>query len=98
MTGICHVFQMWRDRDVDAVNSVQTSAVSSPWLPVAELSLLCLALGAILHHHLGLIAAGSAALPLALHFGLKSNQAAWLLSKLHYAVVWLMVITTVGQS
>jgi hypothetical protein len=98
MTGICHVFQIWRDRDVDRTNAVRTSAVVSSWLTVVELALLCSALGALLFVHLGLAAALTAAAPLALHFGLRSNQAAWLLSKLYYAVVWLVVLARLGAT
>ena len=32
MTSICHVFQIRRDRRVDEVNRVNTSAVAAPWL------------------------------------------------------------------
>ena len=84
MTSICHVFQIIRDRDADDVNHVNTSAVAAAWLPVAQLTLCCAVMGAALAYHLPPIVAASAAVPLLLARIIKSNQVAWLISKLHY--------------
>jgi hypothetical protein len=96
MTSICHVFQVTRDRPVDDVNGLRTSAVASPWLPSVELALCCAVMGAILGYHLGPVAALSAASPLLLRSAMSSNQIAWLLSKSYYGLMWVLVLGAVS--
>jgi hypothetical protein len=91
MTSICHVFQISRDRKVDAVNGVRTSAGGSSWLPVLQMAASGVAMAALLYAQLGAVAAATAAIPLVLRWTLP-NQAAWLLSKAYYAVIWLVVL------
>ena len=95
MTSICHVFQITRDRSVDHANRVRTSAVAVPWLPTVQLAIGCLAMGIILVSVLGPAAAASAAVPLVLRFLVRSNQAAWLLSKAYYGAIWLLVLRAI---
>lgn len=95
MTSICHVFQITRDLPFDVVNQIRTSAVAVPWLPLAQLAAGCLAMGFLLNDLLGPAAALSAAVPILLRFALRSNQAAWLLSKAYYGLIWLWVLGTV---
>jgi 4-hydroxybenzoate polyprenyltransferase len=92
MTSICHVFQITRDRPVDDVNHVRTSAVAARWLPGVQLAAACAAMGLVLGDLLGPLAAASAAMPLVLRVLLRSNQAAWLLSKAYYGTVWLLAL------
>jgi hypothetical protein len=92
MTGVCHVFQMRRDRAVDARNGVRTSAVAKPWLPAIELALCCFAMALVLYRMLGLVAAATAAVPFVTFHMMRSNQNAWLLAKASFAVVWLLVL------
>ena len=94
MTSICHVFQIRRDRHVDEVNRVNTSAVAAPWLATTQMAIACIAMGLILGYHLGPFGAASAATPLVLHLTMK-NWLAWMLSKAYYAVVWLLVLGAV---
>ena len=91
MTSICHVFQITRDTDVDRLNRVRTSSVTSRWFPEVELVLLCVAMAAILWSVLGPVAAVTAAVPLVLRHSLP-NQTAWLLSKAYYGLIWLVVL------
>ncbi len=95
MTSICHVFQITRDRPVDDANRVRTSAVAIPWLPTMQLAVGCLAMGLILAPILGPAAAATAAVPLVLRFAVRSNQAAWLLSKTYYGAIWLLVLRAI---
>jgi 4-hydroxybenzoate polyprenyltransferase len=95
MTSICHVFQITRDRRIDDVNHIRTSAVAAPWLPAVHLAIGCLAMGLVLGDLLGPAAAATAATPLLLRLVLRSNQAAWLLSKAYYAVIWLLALGVV---
>ena len=92
MTGITHVFQITRDRDVDTVNAVRTSAVASRVLPSVELALACAGLALCLRPVLGDLAALSALAPLVLHRYLRSNQDAWLLSKGYLGLMWLLLL------
>jgi hypothetical protein len=96
MTSICHVFQITRDRPFDDVNRIRTSAVVAPWLPVAQLAIGCLAMGLVLGYLLGPAVGLTAATPLVLRLLLRSNQAAWLLSKAYYAAIWLLALGAVG--
>jgi 4-hydroxybenzoate polyprenyltransferase len=95
MTSICHVFQITRDRPIDDVNRVRTSAVAASWLPAVQLTLACAAMAFVLGDLLGPVAAVSAVIPLLLRLGLRSNQAAWMLSKVYYGTVWLLAIGAV---
>ena len=95
MTSICHVFQITRDLPFDIVNHIRTSAVAVRWLPLAQLAAACLVMGFLLYDLLGPAAALSAAVPILLRFALRSNQAAWLLSKAYYGVIWLSVLGAV---
>jgi hypothetical protein len=95
MTSICHVFQITRDLPFDVVSQIRTSAVAVRWLPLAQLAGGCLVMGFLLLDLLGPGAALSAAVPLLLRLTLRSNQAAWLLSKAYYAAIWLGVLGAV---
>lgn len=92
MTSICHVFQITRDRPADVANRVRTSAVAVAWLPTVQLAVACLAMALILLPLLGPAAAASAVVPLVLRFTMRSNQAAWLVSKVYYGAIWLMAL------
>lgn len=96
MTSICHIFQITRDRSIDDVNRIRTSAVAASWLPGAQLAIACGAMGLVLGDLLGPAAAATAATPLVLRLALRSNQTAWLLSKAYYAVIWLVALGTVS--
>jgi hypothetical protein len=95
MTSICHVFQITRDLPFDVVNQIRTSAVAVRWLPLAQLAGGCLVMGFLLRDLLGPGAALSAAVPIVMRFALRSNQAAWLLSKAYYGAIWLSVLGAV---
>ena len=94
MTSIAHVFQITRDRDVDVVNAIRTSAVALPWLPTAQMAAACAGMAAHIGLQLGVWAGASALVPLVLYLALASNQVAWLAAKLYYGVVWLLVLTS----
>lgn len=98
MTSICHVFQITRDLPFDHANRVRTSAVAVRWLPLAQLAAGCLAMAILLGDLLGPAAAASAAVPLLLRVALRSNQAAWLLSKAYYGLIWLWVLEAIHGS
>ena len=95
MTSICHIFQITRDQPFDIVNRIRTSAVAVPWLPIAQLAASCLLMGLLLYALLGPAAALSAAVPILLRLTLRSNQAAWMLSKAYYGLIWLAVLGAV---
>lgn len=95
MTAVCHVFQITRDREIDASNQIRTSAVASSWLPEVELAVLCAVMGAILFRPLGLLGGLSAAVPLGLRLKSPSNQWAWVLSKVYFSVVWLALLVQI---
>ncbi|PYQ07797.1 MAG: hypothetical protein DMF82_02925 [Acidobacteria bacterium] len=95
MTSICHVFQITRDLPFDVVNHIRTSAVAVRWLPLAQLAAGCLVMGFLLHDLLGPVAALSAAVPILLRLTLRSNQAAWMMSKAYYGLIWLCVLGAV---
>jgi len=95
MTSICHVFQITRDLPFDIVNHIRTSAVALPWLPIAQLAAGCLVMGGLLGDLLGPAVALSAAVPIVLRLTLRSNQVAWMLSKVYYGLVWLAVLGAV---
>lgn len=92
MTGVAHVFQITRDRDVDRRNEVRTSAVARPWLPTVQMSVACVALGACLGALLGPVAGASAAIPFVLYAGLPSNQSAWMLARAWFAIAWVALL------
>jgi hypothetical protein len=96
MTSICHIFQITRDRNVDEINRIRTSAVAASWLPYAQLAAGCAAMGLVLGDLLGPVAALSAGAPLLLRLVLRSNQAAWMLSKAYYGAIWLIALGVVG--
>ena len=95
MTSICHVFQITRDLPFDIVNHIRTSAVALRWLPLAQLAAGCLVMGVLLGNLLGPAAGLSAAVPIVLRLTLRSNQAAWMLSKAYYGLIWLWVLGAV---
>jgi len=95
MTSICHVFQITRDLPFDVVNRIRTSAVAVRWLPLAQLAGGCLVMGLLLGDLLGPGVILSAAVPLLARLTLRSNQAAWLLSKAYYGAIWLWVLGVV---
>lgn len=96
MTGIAHVFQITRDRDVDRRNDVRTSAVARPWLPTLQMAGTCAALAACLLVRFGPVAAASAAIPLLLYVGVPSNQLAWMLARAYFAVAWVALLRDVA--
>jgi len=95
MTSICHVFQITRDREVDGGNGIRTSAAAGRWVAETQMAAACAVMAWLLHGLLGPLAAASAVLPLVVRRVLRSNQAAWLLSKAYYAVIWLLVLVVV---
>lgn len=95
MTAVCHVFQITRDREIDDSNRIRTSAVAASWLPNVQLALLCAAMGVLLFDALGVLGGLSAAVPLVLRYGSRTNQWAWILSKAYFAVVWLVLLVQV---
>jgi 4-hydroxybenzoate polyprenyltransferase len=95
MTMVAHVFQIMRDRHVDALTSVRTSAVAYGWLPTLHMAGACAGLAACIATDLGPWAGISAGIPLLLHKTLRSNQAAWLAAKAYFGVVWIMLLCAV---
>jgi hypothetical protein len=52
-------------------------------------------MGVLLGNLLGPAAGLSAAVPIGLRLTLRSNQAAWMLSKAYYGLIWLWVLGAV---
>lgn len=92
MTGITHIFQITRDRGVDAVNGIRTSAVAGLWLPPTQLAIASAVMGVCLGIHLGPWVGASAAVPFLLYVFLASNQTGWLLAKAYYGLVWIVLL------
>lgn len=92
MTMITHTFQIVRDRRVDALTSVRTSAVAYDWLPMLFIASACAGLAACLAENLGPWGGISACIPLLLFKALRSNQAAWLAAKFYFGVVWVLLL------
>jgi len=98
MTGICHLFQALDDREPDAENGIETTAVRSAALLRNVLVALTLCLFASLYGSLGLAGALTAVLPLAIFFVVADAGVGWLLTKAYFAVVWLWLLGSSGAA
>lgn len=92
MTAVCHLFQALDDREPDAANGIETTAVRSATLARDVLLVLTLLLAATVWAPLGPLGAVSAGVPLAIFFVVRNAGAGWLLTKAYFAVVWLLVL------
>ena len=92
MTAVCHLYQALGDRSADAQNRINTTAVFSSNVSAAVLFVLCAMVGVMLSGPLGNIVALSALVPFALFFALRNTHLGWMLTKVYYGVVWLMVL------
>jgi 4-hydroxybenzoate polyprenyltransferase len=92
MTAVCHLFQALGDRSADAQNRITTTAVFSSNASAAVLFVLCAMVGVMLRGPLGSFLALSAFIPLALFFLLRNTHVGWMLTKVYYGVVWLLVL------
>jgi 4-hydroxybenzoate polyprenyltransferase len=93
MTAVCHIFQALGDREVDANNRVQTTAVFSPSLTTGALGIVCGVLYLVLLPSLGALWSLSAFLPLATMLGLGgTGAAAWMLSRIYFGLALLAVL------
>jgi hypothetical protein len=91
LTVLMHAFQMQVDVEVDARNSVRTSAVVTR-RPLAILALACALVGGVLFGLHGAGLALTAGVPLAAHAVLRSPQAAWACSRAYAALVLLVAL------
>ena len=98
MTAICHLFQVVDDRDADAANGIQTTAVRSAALPRAVIVVLTAALVAAVLGPLGPLGACTALTPLAIFFLVRDAGAGWLLTKAYFAAMWLAVLGHAGAA
>jgi 4-hydroxybenzoate polyprenyltransferase len=96
MTAICHVFQVLDDREPDAANGIQTTAVRSRTLSRDVLAACTLALIATVVPYVGLVGALTAAIPLAIFFAVDDAGRGWLLTKAYFAVMWLALLRSAG--
>jgi hypothetical protein len=92
MTSIAHVFQITRDRHVDELNAIRTSAVARPWLPRVQMALTCAAMGACIASELGPLVGLTAAIPFLFYVTLRSNQVAWMAARIYFGVIWTAVL------
>jgi 4-hydroxybenzoate polyprenyltransferase len=92
MTAICHLYQALGDRSADAQNRITTTAVFSSTASAAVLFVLSAMIGAMLHGPLGTMMALTALVPFALFFLLRNFHLGWMLTKVYFGVVWLMVL------
>jgi len=93
MTAIAHVFQVLEDRDVDAENGINTTAVLSLPATTLVLALLCATLASLLARELGWGWAATGLIPLALHLGFRPGAPAWLGSR---GCFGLMLVAVLG--
>jgi 4-hydroxybenzoate polyprenyltransferase len=98
MTGVCHLFQALDDRDPDAQNGIQTTAVRSASLSRNVLVALTLCLVASLYASIGVAAALTAVVPLAIFFAVADAGIGWLFTKAYFAVVWLWFLGAHGAA
>lgn len=96
MTGICHLFQVLDDREPDAANGIQTTAVRSAALSRNVLVMLSLLLFLTLHGPLGLAGAVTALTPLAIFFAVDDAGMGWLLTKGYFGLMWLYLLGSAG--
>jgi 4-hydroxybenzoate polyprenyltransferase len=92
MTAVCHLYQALDDRAADAANAIVTTAVRSPALSRNVLAVLSLLLFVALRPPLGTSWALTAFTPLGIYFAAPSFRTGWLLTKIHFGVVWLGVL------
>jgi 4-hydroxybenzoate polyprenyltransferase len=92
MTAICHLFQVLDDREPDAANGIQTTAVRSASLSRDVLVALSLVLVAVVLPYLGVLGALTAFVPLAIFFAVDDAGSGWLLTKAYFAVMWLSLL------
>ena len=92
MTAICHLYQALGDRSADAQNRITTTAVFSSNVSAAVLFVLCAMIGVMLHGPLGALIALSALIPFALFFLVRNFHVGWMLTKVYFGVVWLLVL------
>ena len=92
MTAVCHLFQALGDRSSDAQNRITTTAVFSSNASAAVLFVLCAMVAVMLRGPLGSVLALSAFTPLALYFLLRNTHVGWMLTKVYYGMVWLLVL------
>lgn len=92
MTLIMHLFQIERDRHVDAANAISTTAVRFPNAASSALILACGLLAAALFPRLGPVGAASAAIPLGLYWWVRETGRAWMACRLYCGVVLLAAI------
>jgi hypothetical protein len=98
MTGVCHLFQALDDRMPDAENGIQTTAVRSASLSRNVLVVLTLCLVASLYGGIGVAAALTAVVPLAIFYAVADAGIGWLLTKAYFAVVWLWFLGAHGAA
>lgn len=94
MTGICHLFQALDDRAPDAANGIATTAVRSATLSRDVLIALTVVLSGSLYGLLGIAAACTAVVPLAIYFAIADAGIGWLVTKAYFALVWLVLLGT----
>ena len=92
MTAVCHLYQALGDRSADAQNRIMTTAVFSSGASAIVLFVLSAMIGMMLRDPFGDLLALSALIPFALFFLLRNSHLAWVLTKLYYGVMWLLVL------
>ncbi len=98
MTGVCHLFQALGDRDSDAANHIDTTAVHSATLPRDVLIVLGVLMAVALYGTLGIVGAARAAIPLLFFCPVAVATVGWLLTKGYFAIVWLAVLGAGGAA
>jgi 4-hydroxybenzoate polyprenyltransferase len=92
MTAVCHLYQALGDVSADAENRITTTAVFSHQLSAGVLFVLTSFMFLVLREPLGTVPALSAFVPFALFFIARSSYSAWVLTKVYFGVIWLIVL------
>jgi len=98
MTAVCHLYQALGDKSADAQNNIRTTAVASPALAVPMFAVLSALVFVILQPLLGTAVAATAFIPAVLAVLLPAPHTAWLVSKVYYGGIWLVLLRLVTAS
>ncbi|MCX8072306.1 MAG: UbiA family prenyltransferase [Candidatus Binatia bacterium] len=95
MTAVCHVYQTLVDRSVDARNGIGTIAARTATAVPITLLVLCGFLAVVLSGYFQLPWGGalSAFTPVAPYYLVASRNAAWLLTKVYFGGLWLVILS-----
>ncbi len=96
MTGVSHVWQTMRDKDADASGGIKTIAVFSRFWAITAVFLFSFLIAAITVGRLSgaqtICAVLLCASPLFLYFTMTRIRSIWVLTKVAFAVLWVMIL------